>query len=489
MRRKLLPTSAIIVIFVFLLPTLTVFTQTIQPVQAQNQTTFADDFSIDSNAWQYLGSAYRDPTNNNIVLTQAIEGQGGVALFKTPIKDSFTTNFSYKVDGGYSGDGFTMFFYKQPYTEIATGGNLGFNGWNKNASGCGVEFDSYLGLGDPSPNHVALIQDVFSNHLTYVNDMRVADGNWHSVRIDVQESGLKVFVDQDLVLQWTGSLNRTYDGFGFSAATGLATSYHLIDDFSVTYRTEQLQQPSLAISCKSSTSYSNFRVQINGNLTINGTGISGLPVLLSYSVTGGESWQDLTLVDTDSIGNYAAVWLPSVTGNYMLKAVFEGSEKYLNASTIVNFALEPNADQNVFSVTSNSTITGLMFDSAKNELSFNVSGTIGTCGYVIISIPSSLVTNISDLKVYVDNDQAQYSFDSQSDCWLLYLTYHHSTHIITVNLDSLPLTTEPHSQNGNLDIYVFSIVSAGIAIIATAIATAFRSWRKSQENTENTEPN
>jgi hypothetical protein len=103
----------------------------------------------------------------------------------------------------------------------------------------------------------------------------------------------------------------------------------MIDDFSIT--TQNLQKPSLTISVQTSTSYSGFNVQIDGYLTLNGTSVSDAPILLSYSVTGGKSWEDLTLIYTDSDESYSATWQPSVTGNYLVKAIYEGDANTLGA--------------------------------------------------------------------------------------------------------------------------------------------------------------
>ena len=79
------------------------------------------------------------------------------------------------------------------------------------------------------------MQDFTGNHLVYVDDARVDDGNWHNVSVEVGDSFVGVFVDQGLVLLWNGVLNRTYDGFGFSGATGGGGSnYHIIGNFSLT---------------------------------------------------------------------------------------------------------------------------------------------------------------------------------------------------------------------------------------------------------------
>jgi hypothetical protein len=239
MKKTLIPVFSIILIILF--STLINFCPTIQSVKAQQSSTqFSDDFSSDSGAWQYLGSAYRDPTNQNLVLTTSGYGQGGAAFFKAPIQGSFAANFRYKVgEGGYLGDGFTLFFYKQNFSTIDAGGSLSFSAREgstlKIVPGYGIEFDSWQNIpedfqqfigaqqnpqGDPFPEHIALIEGFAGNHLAYVNDSRVSDNNWHHVSVNVQGSSVSVLVDQGLVLKWSGELNRTYDRFGFSGANG-----------------------------------------------------------------------------------------------------------------------------------------------------------------------------------------------------------------------------------------------------------------------------
>ncbi len=306
MKRSLIPAALVIIVLLF--PTLISFTPIIQPVKAQNASaSFSDDFSSDSSAWQYFGSAFRDTTNQYLVLTPSGNQQAGVAFFNSPIQGSFTANFRYKAGGGnWQGDGFTMFFYKQKYSTVDSadsGSRLGFNSISV-IPGYGIEFDGWQNVswdfqgitggqsnpsGDPSDNHIALIQDYTGNHLTWVNDTRVADNNWHSVSVSVQGSSVSVSIDQAVVLQWSGALNRTYDGFGFSGATGgVGSNWHIIDDFSIT--SQNLKTPNLTASCISPQTQSGFNVfKIGGSLTFDGAGISGAPIYLYYSVNGGET--------------------------------------------------------------------------------------------------------------------------------------------------------------------------------------------------------
>lgn len=212
---------------------------------------FSDNFSTDTGAWTYLGSAYRDQTNQYVViLTNTNFGQGGAIFFKNPVEGTFTATFSYKMGGGQGGaDGITMFFYKQYYTSIDNGGSLGFSSPGAIVPGYGIEFDSWQNIasdfqnmagghpgaqGDPSGHHIALIEDYAGNHLAVANYDKVADNNWHQVIVNVQQSSVDVYVDGALILTWSGAFTQTYSGFGFSGATGDDSDWHVIDNVSIT---------------------------------------------------------------------------------------------------------------------------------------------------------------------------------------------------------------------------------------------------------------
>jgi parallel beta-helix repeat protein len=205
--------------------------------------TFSDDFSSNSGMWEYLGSAYRDTTNQYVVLTEPVGLQAGAIFLNTSFRTCFDANFSYKAGGGSGADGFVMFFYKENYSDLGPGGGLGFVSHppNVNVSGYGIEFDTWQNIAnpvtgehqDPSAHHIALIEDWVGNHLTYENDTRTGDNVWHDVSVIVRYSHIQVFVDQGLVIDWNGAINRTYGMFGFCGATGSATDWHIIDNFTL----------------------------------------------------------------------------------------------------------------------------------------------------------------------------------------------------------------------------------------------------------------
>ena len=222
--------------------------------------------------------------------------------------------------------------------------------------------------------------------------------------------------------------------------------------------------PTLTVSCKSYTASSNFRVEISGSLTYNGTGLQGLPVLFSYSVDEGKSWNQLTLVSTDGNGDFLAVWLPYVTGNFLLKAEYLGDDNYSETSTVVNFAVSPFGERNVFSVTSNSTISALAFNATSGELGFTVNGPSGTTGYVNVYVPKALISDAANLKVLLDGNTLSFNAESFADSWFISFTYPHSNHEVTLEMDSAPSTTV--SENQLEQLLPYGIVTVLTVLIA-----------------------
>ena len=235
--------------------------------------------------------------------------------------------------------------------------------------------------------------------------------------------------------------------------------------------TSHLSTPTLNVACQSSTINSNFRVEINGNLTDNGIGIPGALISLSYSVNEGSSWQELTTVTTDSGGDFLAEWLPSVTGNYFINATYTGDITYLGATAVFTFVVTPypskNA-QNVFSVASNSTVSDLVFNSTSGELSFTVSGASGTTGYADVYISKSLVNDISTVKACIDGNTINYTITSTVEAWILHFVYHHSTHEVTINLNNA--TTSKFSIMQLLQGIIYgAIISLSVIVVLLLI--------------------
>jgi hypothetical protein len=127
----------------------------------------------------------------------------------------------------------------------------------------------------------------------------------------------------------------------------------------------------------------------------------------------------------------------------------------------------PVPGQSYFFVESNSTISGLFFNSTSSELSFTVNGTSGTTGYVKVTIAKSLVSSVQNVKAYLDGNQLDVAITSNEDSWLLSFTYMHSTHHVRINLATNAATT-PFLGIENWIwigvIIIFVVVGAGLLV-------------------------
>ena len=212
-------------------------------------------------------------------------------------------------------------------------------------------------------------------------------------------------------------------------------------------------KPVLQFYCMSSASLNGFNVRIDGSLLSNGTGnavaLPLQPIQLQYSITGGVSWIDLAYVTTDDAGNFSAVWMPSASGNYVIRALWNGNwvgnQYFSSVTTVVNFIIAPpdTQDQTVFSVESNSTITSFNYNAVTTQLSFGVSGDSGTTGYVQVCVPKSLLPDPTVLTVTLDGTSVQKTYLSNGNIWLIIFVYHHSSHSVVMTLNPMAATSTP----------------------------------------------
>ena len=251
---------------------------------------------------------------------------------------------------------------------------------------------------------------------------------------------------------------------GAVIATPIPTSPPVVTPTPVPTPNPSLPTPTIDLSCKSTTTVTGFKVEIGGNLSVNGNPVSDQPVLISYSVTGGRTWQSLTLIKTLPDGHFIAVWQPNVNGNYLVNATVDRTSNMNAVTKVVNLALTPDPEQNVFTLTSNSTVTQFAFNSTTQELGFIVTGPSGTKGYVDIYIPKTLISDISTLKTYIDGNQIAFYSESQVDSWLISFTYSHSQHTITMSIGNVSEVSNPDS----IPQWIIYIIP--VAVIAAVIA-------------------
>ncbi|MFQ5710885.1 MAG: hypothetical protein ACE5GD_03800 [Candidatus Geothermarchaeales archaeon] len=228
---------------------------------------------------------------------------------------------------------------------------------------------------------------------------------------------------------------RTFEVSGVSDVQhGLSTINDMVGPQSITWYIPTI----FTIYLTPSSSFSGFKVDISGSLThLNGSGIPGAKVLLSYRVGGGEAWFEVPSATSDLEGDFSAVWTPPAMGNYIFRAVLEPST-WIGREQLWNLTVTPFRNRYAFPVLSNSTVSNLIYDSMRNELRFTVSGPPGTLGYSSIIIAEDLAPGVTDIRVYLDGDRIGFNHRYVDDSWLLRFTYSHSVHAVTISLRSPP---------------------------------------------------
>ena len=227
-----------------------------------------------------------------------------------------------------------------------------------------------------------------------------------------------------------------------------------------------------SISTSSASTFVGFTVNITGTLRdMFGNGLNNETVVLHYTFGGISTWTPITSDTTDSLGNYHAVWIPPATGSFLIKAEWFGNLTHVGIHNVTCLDTLSYVDEYVFSVESNSTVSSLAFNPNNLKLSFTVIGPSGTQGYVRVTVAKSLVDDIEDVKVYLNNEQTDYTATSLDDSWLLHFTYRHSTHEVTISLGDI---STPFAET----LLGWAIVGLVLVTVAVALVLKYVMRRK-----------
>jgi len=192
----------------------------------------------------------------------------------------------------------------------------------------------------------------------------------------------------------------------------------------------------VSISTSSPSTLVGYKLNVTGTLSdIYGSGLESETVVLYYTFSGIDTWVPITSDVTDSLGHYHAVWIPPATGYFTIRVEWIGNTTHAGTNNTATLSSLTYNGHYVFMVDSNSTISELAFNVTNWELSFTATGLNGTEGYVKVTVAKSLVTNITNIRVYLNGSQTEYSTASLDDSWLLTFNYTHSTHQVIIDLD------------------------------------------------------
>ncbi|MCW3999084.1 MAG: hypothetical protein NWE93_02460 [Candidatus Bathyarchaeota archaeon] len=224
-----------------------------------------------------------------------------------------------------------------------------------------------------------------------------------------------------------------FDPFGSPTPTPSPTAEPTVTP-TPTPRPEPTEKPTLDMYCLSTASVSNLKVNVTGSLTYNNTAIPNANIYLGYSADSGDTWQNFTFVQTRVDGSFGAVWIPNATGNYLMCAYWEGNWTLHWMNTTAALALAHDSAGNVFSVTSNSTVSGFTYNEDTQTVSLATNGTSSTLGYLQVSIPKTLLSDVETLEVNIDGKTIEFTSVSQDETWVISCLYSQSAHTFTMQI-------------------------------------------------------
>ncbi len=204
-------------------------------------------------------------------------------------------------------------------------------------------------------------------------------------------------------------------------------------------------------------------VDLNGTLTNQTEApLSGADILLFYRIPGVQTWNILTSATTDAAGAFSATWLPTATGNFIIKAEYTGNASYLPSSDTRNISVVHGAAQSLLYAESNSTLSSIYLNSTSNEISFTVSGPSGTTGYVKLLVSKTLLTKATETEVYLDGHLTDCNITSNDDAQSIYFDYVHSTHSVKMKLPTAAYVPE-------FPIWIALLLVAAVTLLAVLL--------------------
>lgn len=195
--------------------------------------------SVDLASWHFEGSALWDSTNSWVQLTDTRTDQAGTAFqtSSTVDADNVEIAFSFYVSGGSGADGLSVTALDTTRMSGfvgSTGGGIGYGG----LPGWSVEVDTWHNpeLSDPTAeDHVSLILDGYPyTPLVSATLPEMEDGAWHTMSVTVVDAWMTVVIDDVTYIDQSVPELTSFPAYvGFTAATGAATNYHLVDALEV----------------------------------------------------------------------------------------------------------------------------------------------------------------------------------------------------------------------------------------------------------------
>ena len=194
-----------------------------------------DSETLDLTTWNFEGTARYDAGNAWVELTAPTGNAVGTAFqtASTASSDNIQIEFSFYVSGGSGADGISLTALDQSRMSGflgGAGGGIGYYG----LPGWSIEVDTWYNgeHNDPTPDdHVSVhIDGNVNSYQAWAALPEMEDGAWHTMAVSVTGTWMTVDIDGVRYIDQSVPALAAFPAYvGFTAATGGATNYHLID--------------------------------------------------------------------------------------------------------------------------------------------------------------------------------------------------------------------------------------------------------------------
>jgi hypothetical protein len=259
--------------------------------------------------WVFNGSAA--VSGSDLVLTQAVVGQTGSAVWSTPLpSDGLSASFTAQISGGTGADGMTFALLSAagntPRSIGGGGGGLGFAG----LPGVAVTLDTYKNGSEPSANFLGLSAGSAGALPTYVattTNIPALRTGTHAVSVTVTGTTVTVYVDgaQRLAANVPGLASSVLPAF--TAGEGNATDQHIARNITITSGGTTLPPPGTGWRFNGSSTMNGSQVVLTSTATAQAGAVlystpvatDGMTASFTLSTTGGTGADGSTLLLLD----------------------------------------------------------------------------------------------------------------------------------------------------------------------------------------------
>jgi len=228
----------------------------------------------------------------------------------------------------------------------------------------------------------------------------------------------------------------------------------------------------------------------NGKVTLNWSppANNGGAAISGYNVYRGTTSGGEVLIGTSVIGStYTDSGLTNGQKYYYKVSAVNSFGEGLPSAEVSATPISPPVSQVItsggvtFKVTSNSTISNLQYNATSHQISFQVSGIVGT-GVANMTVPKSIVPSGGDFNVTIDSAAPAPSIKQDTNNYYIYVTYPSSTRTVYISFASRTAPENAAPGIFGLPPSIFTAILGAVGTIVSAIVgLAYRAKSRPKE--------